>query len=112
MNHLDEGVLTELDGVPLINFTAQSTIMTHLFPITPIELGAGFIIGTDKVITKVSGISRQSSRSNATVFVYEECQQVAEAHGGGASVDGVKIHPGGVKIQFSQPKQAAVVVWS
>ena len=110
LNHLDEGVLTELDGAPLINSTAQSTIMTHLFPITPIELGAGFIIGTDKVITKVSGIFRQSSGSSATVFVYEDCLQVAEAHTG-APVDGVNIHPGEVQIQFAQPKQAAVVIW-
>jgi hypothetical protein len=111
LNHLDEGVLTELDGAPLVNSTAPSTIMTHLFPITPIELGAGFVIGTDKVITKVSGVFQNSGRPVATVFVYEECLQVAKASsGGGAAVAGVTIRRGEVTLEL-QPVQAAVVLW-
>jgi len=53
LNHLDDGVLSELDQVPLLNSSAPSTLHTHLFPITPVELGEGFVIGTDKVLTKV-----------------------------------------------------------
>ena len=110
MNHLDEGVLTELDGAPLINSTAPSTIMTHLFPITPIELGPGFVIGTDKIITKVSGVFQNSSAQTATVFLYKDCLQVAEASSGGATVAGVHIRRGEVTLQL-HPAQAAVVLW-
>jgi hypothetical protein len=110
MNHLDEGVLTELDGAPLINSTAPSTIMTHLFPITPIELGPGFVIGTDKVITKVSGVFQNSSAQTATVFLYKDCLQVAEASSGGATVAGVHIRRGEVTLQL-HPAHAAVVLW-
>ena len=46
-------MLSELDQVPLLNSSAPSTLHTHLFPITPVELGEGFVIGTDKVLTKV-----------------------------------------------------------
>ena len=78
-NHLDEGVLTELDGAPLVNSSAPSTIMTHLFPITPIELGPGFVIGTDRLITKVSGVFHAPNSSQAAaVYVYADCLQVAE----------------------------------
>ena len=111
MNHLDEGVLTELDGAPLVNSTAPSTIMTHLFPIVPIELGAGFVVGADKVITKVRGTFRNSSASSATVFVYANCLQVAEAHIGGPPATGVQIRPGEVAIDLSNPTLAAVVLW-
>ena len=83
-NHLDEGVLTELDGAPLVNSSAPSTIMTHLFPITPIELGPGFVIGTDRLITKVSGVFHAPNSSQAAaVYVYADCLQVAEASSGG-----------------------------
>ena len=47
-------MLSELDQVPLRNSSAPSTLHTHLFPITPVELGEGFVIGTDKVLTKVN----------------------------------------------------------
>ena len=103
--------LTELDGAPLINSTAPSTIMTYLFPIVPIELGAGFVVGSDKVITKVSGTFRSSSASAAAVYVYANCLQVAKVHSGGATTPGVQIRHGEVTIDLSQPTQAAVVLW-
>ena len=77
-------MLTELDGAPLVNSSTLSTIMTHLFPITPIELGPGFVIGTDRLITKVSGVFHApNSSQTAAVYVYKDCLQVADASSGG-----------------------------
>ena len=110
-NHLDEGVLTELDGAPLVNSSAPSTIMTHLFPITPIELGPGFVIGTDRLITKVSGVFHAPNSSQAAaVYVYADCLQVAEASSGGPAVAGVRFGPGEVTLEL-RAAQAAVVLW-
>ncbi len=79
-------MLTELDGAPLVNSSAPSTIMTHLFPITP-ELGPGFVIGTDRLITKVSGVFHApNSSQTAAVYVYVDCLQVAEASSGGPAI--------------------------
>lgn len=82
-------ILPELDQVPLpdnnINGTlgGHSTIQTYLFPITVIELGEGFVIGSDKIVTKISGtfrkdvatpnaLSFQHPRDAAATRVYEE----------------------------------------
>ena len=104
-------MLTELDGAPLVNSSAPSTIMTHLFPITPIELGPGFVIGTDRLITKVSGVFHApNSSQTAAVYVYKDCLQVAEASSGGPAVAGVRIGPGEVALEL-RAAQAAVVIW-
>lgn len=110
LNHLDDGVLSELDQAPLINTTAPSTLHTHLFPITPIELGDGFVIGSEKVITKVSGTFRNAAAKTAVVYVYEDCQEIAEARTGGPAVAGVRVGPGEVAVELATHQQA-VVVW-
>ena len=57
----------ELDQVPLLNnnqngtLGEHSTIQTYLFPITVIELGEGFVIGSDKIVTKKSGTFRKDA---------------------------------------------------
>ena len=114
MNHLDDGVLSEPYGAALPK-TARSTILTHLWPLTPIELGDGFVIGREKVLTKASGIFRNDAGANATVYVYEHCAEVAAVTAAGGAGQGaaglqVSVVPGEVRVQL-QPNQAAVVVW-
>ena len=116
-NHLDDGVLSEQyqGTLPrMANPHNTSTILTHLYPMTPIELGDGFVIGKEKVLTKASGIFRNGRGSKATVYLYEECMEVAafstRDRKGNARGGPVQILPGEVTIQL-RPNQAAVVVW-
>ena len=148
LNHLDDGVLSELDQVPLPMLNSSSggggssgagggsTLQTYLFPLTPIELGEGFVIGKEKVITKVSGIfrNRAATSDSATssagaagagsatqqqpptrVYLYEDCAEVAATQAGGASIEGVRISAaagGGSEVELSlQPAQQAIILW-
>ena len=114
-NHLDDGVLSEQyqGTLPKVASTS-STILTHLYPMTPIELGEGFVIGKEKVLTKASGIFRNGRGSKATGYLYEECVEVAvfstDDEDGREGAVQVQVVPGEVTIQLL-PNQAAVVVW-
>ena len=70
-------MLSEYQGTLPKVASNTSTILTHLYPMTPIELGDGFVIGKDKVLTKASGIFRNGRGSKAIVCLYEECVEVA-----------------------------------
>ena len=126
MNHLDDGCLSEQYGAALPK-SDRPTILTHLWPFTPIELGDGFVIGREKVLTKASGKFQSAIGANATVYVYEDCVEVAAvtaadgawrrsvpatvaAEPGEADGLQVSVVPGQVTIQL-QPGHAAVVVW-
>ena len=76
MNHLDDGCLSEQYGAALPK-SDRPTILTHLWPFTPIELGDGFVIGREKVLTKASGKFQSATGANATVYVYKDCVEVA-----------------------------------
>ena len=127
---MDYGVLSELDQVPLPNInksTVGSTIQTYLFPITVIELGEGFVIGTDKVVTKVSGTFRQEVRTAVShnsvnpghaavtrVYLYDACLEVAALRAGGSAVSpGVQISAAGDEVQLTLlPSQQAIILWA
>lgn len=126
LNHLDDGVLSEPYGAALPK-SDRPTILAHLWPFTPIELGDGFVIGKEKVLTKASGRFKNGERANATVYIYNECVEVAavttsdkqwraergtndtDGHEGMGSVE-VQLLPGEVAVQL-QPNHAAVIVW-
>jgi hypothetical protein len=42
-------------------------VIRHLYPITPVQLGPGFVIGVERVVTKVPG-----HFSFATIMLQEE----------------------------------------
>ena len=103
-----------------------STIQTYLFPITVIELGEGFVIGSDKVVTKVSGTFRQEVRPAAPhnsvnpghaaatrVYVYDACLEVAALRAGGSTVSpSVQISAAGDEVQLTLlPAQQAIILW-
>jgi hypothetical protein len=48
------------------------TLTTHMFPITPMELHRGYIIGRERIVTKVSGKYGWGDSSNHEVHVYNE----------------------------------------
>ena len=80
-------------------WSTADNVMQHIFPTTPVELGPGFIIGKERIVTKasrtfgfpaahdgserlcVSIFDRQGWLTNSSVV---EGPQVAVALGGGA----------------------------
>ena len=61
-NHLDSGVLSEQYGSLLPKHNDTPTILSRLFPFQVIELGDGFVVGTEKVLTKASGVFKKWRR--------------------------------------------------
>ena len=48
------------------------TLTQYMFPITPVELHKGYIIGKEKIITKVSGLYGWNDASKHEVHVYDD----------------------------------------
>lgn len=48
------------------------TLTQYMFPITPVELHKGYIIGKEKIVTKVSGIYGWDDGSKHEVHVYDD----------------------------------------
>ena len=48
------------------------TLTQYMFPITPLELHKGYIIGKEKIITKVSGLYGWDDSSKHEVHVYDD----------------------------------------
>jgi hypothetical protein len=117
--HLDFGVLSELDQVPFPRYNAtgglvRSTLHSYLFPITPQELGEGFVIGTDRLVTKISGTFSNAEAVGAAVFVYAECLEVARINNSDTTskIEGVTLRgPGEVSLELA-PEHQAVVLWT
>ena len=87
---------------------ARSTLHSYLFPITPIELGEGFVIGSDRLVTTASGQFHNAKATGAAVYIYADCLEVARTSDG--PVAGVKVGKGEVTIELTSEQQA-VVVW-
>ena len=112
LNHLDDGVLSEnYDGM----FPKQPdlpTVWEHMWPITVIELGDGFVIGNERVVTKASGtfVAPAGTRGH-TLYLYEQCLLVRTATAE-KGIDGgsVAVEDGKVAISL-KPGQQAVIVW-
>jgi hypothetical protein len=51
---------------------AYPTLTSYMFPITPLELHPGFIIGKERIITKVSGAFGWGDKSKHEVHVFDE----------------------------------------
>ena len=68
---LDYGGLVAMRERVLANVTGWRTkesIIRHIYPITPLRLGAGFIIGAERVVTKVPGEFSLPSRVSPLVL--------------------------------------------
>jgi hypothetical protein len=91
-----------------------STILEHMWPITVKELGDGFVIGTERVVTKASGTFRNSLSSTHTLFLYEECLLVAKVPSATGVPDSLRrqvwMGAGEVSVQLKSTQQA-VIVW-
>ena len=113
LNHLDDGVLSEnYDGM-FPKFPDLPTIWEHMWPMTVIELGDGFVIGRERVVTKASGTFVAPARTSGhhTLFLYEQCLLIGTAglHQGIAG-ESVLVEDGQVAVTL-KPGQQAVIVW-
>ncbi len=48
------------------------TLTEHMYPITPLELHEGWIVGQERIITKRSGLFGWGDRARHEVHVYDE----------------------------------------
>jgi hypothetical protein len=96
----------------------RPTILEHMWPITVKELGDGFVIGTERVVTKASGTFRNPHTfptHNSTLFLYEECLLVAEVRRAAGVPDNLREQVwmdtvGEVSVRLKSTQQA-VIVW-
>ena len=110
LNHLDDGVLSEnYDGM-FAKLPDLPTIWEHMWPITVIELGDGFVIGNERVVTKSTGtFVAPAGTSGHTLYLYEQCLLVGTATAK-QGIDGGSVEDGKVAVSL-KPGQQAVIVW-
>lgn len=71
-------MLAALDYGCLYNWYSDSTVPTHktlatyMFPFTPMELHEGYVIGKERIVTKVSGLFGWGDSSRHSVRVFNE----------------------------------------
>ena len=52
--------------------TTEPTLTSVMFPITPIELGRGYIIGRERILTNTSGLFGWGDDSQFDVAVFDQ----------------------------------------
>jgi hypothetical protein len=113
LNHLDDGVLSEnYDGM-FPKLPDRPTIWEHMWPITVIELGDGFVIGRERVVTKASGtFVAPTISSGHALFLYDQCLLIGTANAQqGINGESVSVDDGQVVVNL-KPGQQAVIVWA
>lgn len=55
----------------LLVIPTHATLTKYMFPITPIELGNGFLIGEERIVTKRSGVYGWNDRSQHETHVFD-----------------------------------------
>ena len=82
MDSLDYGVLGNFSFmyVPWGN-DVWPTIAEHMYPTTPLELHAGYVIGKERIVTKVSGRYGWNDDSRHAVRVFNDAGQEVREHG-------------------------------
>ena len=125
LNHLDNGVLSEQYGGLLPKVNDTPTILSHLYPITVVELGEGFVIGTEKILTKASGIfrrtdglltssTRKKKHGAPVVLLFQDCflKAAVLANTSTTPTRGVEFSRGDTQVAIDlQPNHQALVLW-
>jgi len=52
--------------------TTHKTLTEHMYPITPMRLGGGFLFGKERILTRISGFFGWNDRSEFDVYIYDE----------------------------------------
>ena len=103
-DHLDFGVLSMgYDG--LWPNTTAPNIYGQMTPTTPVEIGEGFVIGLERVITSRAGLfvppTGAGPYTKATVYVYTKCFLGSVTEHAGTSV----------RLDWLGSRDIAVIVW-
>lgn len=70
LNALDYGCVYYWYGDQV--YPTHKTLTDKMYPITPIRLGPGFIIGQERILTRKSGFFGWGDASDFDIFVYDE----------------------------------------
>ncbi|MCC6423073.1 MAG: hypothetical protein IT447_06295 [Phycisphaerales bacterium] len=52
--------------------TTHKTLTEHMFPLTPLRLGPGFLFGQERILTRISGYFGWNDSSDFDVHIYDE----------------------------------------
>lgn len=52
--------------------TTHKTLTEHMYPITPVRLGPGYLMGKERILTRISGFFGWGDLSDFEVYVYDE----------------------------------------
>jgi uncharacterized protein (DUF2132 family) len=82
MDSLDYGVLGNFSFLSVPEgHDVWPTIAEHMYPTTPLELHEGYVIGKERIVTKVSGRYGWNDNSQHTVRVFNAVGQEVKEHG-------------------------------
>ncbi|HEX7009031.1 MAG TPA: hypothetical protein VF184_03560, partial [Phycisphaeraceae bacterium] len=99
--HLRWGVLTQVYWVVPLN---QSTIYKRMYPITPVRIGPGYVIGKERIVTLVSGTYTLGSAQEPMVWFYDakghECSSQKRTF----------VQNGRLYVQVTVPQDGAAVI--
>lgn len=104
--HLDGGVLTFNYDIMWRNSTTP-TPFEQMVPITVTELGRGFVVGRERVISKVNRtFTAPHGQRGSTVYVYENGSLITARPGAAAVTLALRGGP-----DDSPGRQMAIIVW-
>ncbi|MCC7350329.1 MAG: hypothetical protein IT446_07140 [Phycisphaerales bacterium] len=52
--------------------TTHKTLTEHMYPLTPLRLGPGFLFGKERILTRISGFFGWNDSSDFDVYIYDE----------------------------------------
>ena len=82
MDSLDYGVLGNFSFISVpAGHDVWPTIAEHMYPTTPLELHEGYVIGKERIVTKVSGRYGWNDDSKHAVRVFNAAGQEIKEHG-------------------------------
>lgn len=82
LDSLDYGVLANFSFISVPDSgQIWPTIAEQMYPTTPLELHAGYVIGEERIVSKVSGCFGWNDASKHQVFVFNSQGQRVENHG-------------------------------
>ena len=104
-DHLQYGVLSMgYDGL-WPNTTAEN-IYEHMTPMTPVELGEGFIIGKERTITSRAGVyevpAGAGPYTSSNVYTYRDCYLVSVVAASGHNVE----------VEWLEPRAIVIIEWA
>ncbi len=120
-DHLTERSETDAYGVMLAAldygcvyhwYNDMTVIPTHphltryMYPITPVELHAGYVIGTERIVTKISGLFGWSDASEHEVHVFDDSGREVEGFKAPLATEGGKTY---TELRLAEGWSAAII---